>query len=173
MLTTWSQFVCPANQHPKSTAKKKKPTNLCVPREFLNNNNNNKISGMFDNCTILLCWLENICSHVLAAWSQFRALITWSRRTTRAKDHRLFNYPQFSEVGKSDHIIYWTSAVIASLPRKIGPRGKWRRQGRRVCSVLLTNVQLTFVLVPSAGSTGFTHLGRNWRRSHWHQGILG
>ena len=31
------EFVCPANQRPKSTIKKNKPTNLGAPREFLNN----------------------------------------------------------------------------------------------------------------------------------------
>ena len=41
--------VCPANQHPKNTTKKEKPTNLCAPREFLRN-----VSAMFDNHTILL-----------------------------------------------------------------------------------------------------------------------
>ena len=29
------QFACPANQHPRSTIMKRKPTYLCAPREFL------------------------------------------------------------------------------------------------------------------------------------------
>ena len=51
----------------------------------------------------MLSWLL----HVLAGSSAFLALFTWSRRTTCAKDHRLFlnlNYPQINEVGKSDHV---------------------------------------------------------------------
>ena len=45
--------------------------------------------------------------NTLAAWSAFRALFTWSPRTTCAKDHGLFylNYPQINEVGNSDHMI--------------------------------------------------------------------
>ena len=31
LTSMWSEFVCPANQHPDSTVKKK-PTNLCAPR---------------------------------------------------------------------------------------------------------------------------------------------
>ena len=60
---------------------------------------------MFDNHTISFFFTieSTILSH---AWSAFRLLFTWSRRTTRAKDHRLFyfNYPQINEVGKSDHM---------------------------------------------------------------------
>ena len=43
-----------------------------------------KMSAMFDNQTILLFWNKPF------ARSAFRALFTWSRRTTCAKDHRLF-----------------------------------------------------------------------------------
>ena len=45
-------------------------------------------------------------SHVLAAWSAFCALFSWSRRTTCAKDHGLFYlyYPQIKDVWKSDHM---------------------------------------------------------------------
>ena len=72
-------------------------------------NFSNNVSAMFDNHTILLFWLEwtNL-SHVLAAWSAFRALFTWSRRTTCAKDHRLFslNYPQINKVSTTDHIVW-------------------------------------------------------------------
>ena len=32
--STWSEFACPANQHPKTTIKNKKPIYLCAPREF-------------------------------------------------------------------------------------------------------------------------------------------
>ena len=44
LWTMWLKFACPTNQHPKSTIKEKKATNLCAPREFkkimkaLNNN---------------------------------------------------------------------------------------------------------------------------------------
>ena len=58
---------------------------------------------MFDIHAILFLWLSNL-SHVLVTWSGFLALFTWSRRTTRAKDHRIF---------------------LAKLPRK-----QWGRQTR-------------------------------------------
>ena len=32
----WLEFACPANQHPKSTIKKKKPRKLCTSCEFFN-----------------------------------------------------------------------------------------------------------------------------------------
>ena len=44
-------------------------------------------------CAWLWNWLLTNVSRVLAAWSAwsaFRVLFTWSRRTTCAKDHRLF-----------------------------------------------------------------------------------
>ena len=51
---------------------------------------------------ILFCWLltEQTFSQVLAAWSAFPALFTWTRQTMSAKDHGLFylNYPQINEV---------------------------------------------------------------------------
>ena len=71
----WSEIACPDI----------KPTYLCAPREFLKK---------CLSCLIIVqsCYCDyriNL-SHVLAAWSAFLALFTWSRRTTRAKDHRLF-----------------------------------------------------------------------------------
>ena len=51
---------------------------------------------------------------VLAAWSAFRALFTWSWHTTCAKDHRLFlflslnNYPQINKVRNFPITVAWT-----------------------------------------------------------------
>ena len=96
--TTWSVFVCPANQRLKSTIKKKEPTNLCAPREFLN------------KC-ICHVWYSY---HLVILTITFRMFslrdlcsVLCSRSTTRAKDCRLFlnlNYPQIKEIGNSDHI---------------------------------------------------------------------
>ena len=43
----------PANQHPKSTVKKKYPTNLCAPVEFLKN-----VSAMFANHNLVTLKLD-------------------------------------------------------------------------------------------------------------------
>ena len=42
------------------------------------------------------------------------ALFTWSRRTTCANNHGLFNlnYPQINEVGKSDHMVQTKKYVV-------------------------------------------------------------
>ena len=103
LATTWPELVCLANQHPKSTIKKKKPTNLCARGKFQKN-----VSPMFNNYTILLFFtVQNFHYYAPTAWSAFRSLFTWSRRTTCAKDHRLFylHYPQINEVRKSDDIV--------------------------------------------------------------------
>ena len=75
---------------------------LCTPREFPKN-----VSAMFDNHTILLLWLKN----------EEKALFTWSRRTTCAKDHGLFylNYPEINEVGKSDHVVVTSCTIFGSV----------------------------------------------------------
>ena len=58
------------------------PTNLCAPPEFLK-----KICLL---CLIIMqfCYLASF--WLIAAWSAFLALFTWSERTTCAKDHGLF-----------------------------------------------------------------------------------
>ena len=92
---TWSGFVCPANQHPKSTIKKKSP------HTFAHLVNLSQIvSFMLDNHKILLFWLWN--KQTFRMFS-LRALFTWSRRTMSAKDRGLFylNYPEINKVGKS------------------------------------------------------------------------
>ena len=43
----------PANQHPKSTVKKKYPTNICAPVEFLKN-----VSAMFANHNLVTLKLD-------------------------------------------------------------------------------------------------------------------
>ena len=59
--------------------------------------------------TVLLFWLKN--KQIFRMFSlrnlRNRALFTWSRRTTCAKDPTLFylNYPQINEVGTSDHVV--------------------------------------------------------------------
>ena len=79
----WPKFAWWANQHPKSTVKKKKPTNLCAPRELL--------KKMCLPCLIIVqsCYFGYTMNKPFAC-SAFRALFTWSWRITRAKDHRLF-----------------------------------------------------------------------------------
>ena len=59
---------------------------LCTLREFLK---------ICPPCLIIIqsCHFDyriNNLSHTMAAWFAFRALFTWSRRITCAKDHRLF-----------------------------------------------------------------------------------
>ena len=49
----WSELSCPANQHPKSTIKKKSPQTFA---HLVNSSQN--VSFMFDNHTILLFWLQ-------------------------------------------------------------------------------------------------------------------
>ena len=49
----WSELSCPANQHPKSTIKKKSPRTFA---HLVNSSQN--VSFMFDNHTILLFWLQ-------------------------------------------------------------------------------------------------------------------
>ena len=74
---------------PISTRKAKwreiKPTNLCAPREFLKK---------CLSCLIIVqsCYFDyRINKHFRCSRCViFRALFTWSQRTTRAKDHRLF-----------------------------------------------------------------------------------
>ena len=43
-ISTWSEFACPANQHPKRTIKKKSPQTLAHRVDFSKN-----VSTMFDN----------------------------------------------------------------------------------------------------------------------------
>ena len=80
-LSTWSELVCSANQHPKSTIKKKSPQTFA----HIGNFSKQCVCPSY-NLAILTIQI----SHVLAAWSAFRALFTWSWRTTCANDHRLF-----------------------------------------------------------------------------------
>ena len=58
MLTLWSEFTCPANQHTEITIKNIKSSHTfdSAPHEFLNK----RVStAMFDNHIILLFWLLN------------------------------------------------------------------------------------------------------------------
>ena len=79
----------------KHNQENKKPTNPNAPHAFL--------KQMCRPCLRK----KNNNSHTVAAWFAFRALFSWSPRTTCTKDHGLFylNYPQINEVGKSNHII--------------------------------------------------------------------
>ena len=84
--TTWLEFVCPANQQPKSTIKKK-PTCLCAPRELLER---------CLSCLIIIqyCYFDYRINKPFAC----------SRCLICAKDHGLFylNYPQINASGKLD-----------------------------------------------------------------------
>ena len=117
----------------------KKPTNLCALGEFLK-----KMSAMFDDHTISLF------SRVLAAWSAFRALFTWSWLTTRAKDHRLFylDYPQISEVGKSDHVVRMWNALPRNKP--------WGYDGR------IGGLYRMLCLGTSSNPIGYNRTHDNW-----------
>ena len=102
--TTWSEFVWPANQHPKSTTKKQKPTNLCAPPEFLR---------MCRPCliTIQSCYFENsikkpsTCSRCLIC--VLRSVHVISTRIVRKGSWAFYlNYPQINEVSKAaDHTV--------------------------------------------------------------------
>ena len=48
----WLEFLCPTNQYPKSTIKKKSPQTFAHLVNF-----SKHVSAMFDNHTILLFWL--------------------------------------------------------------------------------------------------------------------
>ena len=74
--TTWSEFACPPISIQKAQSRRKSPQTFAHLGHV-------KIS-------VILSAEQTNFSHVLAAWSAFRALFTWSRRTTCAKDHRLF-----------------------------------------------------------------------------------
>ena len=93
--------VClPSQSASKKHNQEKKPTNLCAPRAFL--------KRMCLPCLIIIhsCYFDYRISKPFACSRMFRSLLTWSRRTTRPKDHRLFlnlNYPQINEVEKADH----------------------------------------------------------------------
>ena len=81
---------CPANQHPKSTIKKKDPHAFAHLVNF-------SPPQICPPCLII----------IQSCYCDYRTNkpFTWSRCTTRPKDHRLFlNYPQINEVGKSDQM---------------------------------------------------------------------
>ena len=86
----------------------KKPTNLCAHWEFL--------KTMCLPCLRIIqsCYFDytNL-SHVLAAWSAFRALFTWSWRTTRAKDHLGFFILITHKSTRSENPITWLLSRIS------------------------------------------------------------
>ena len=77
---------------------RKKPINLCAPREFLKS-----VCHVWWSYNLVIL-IQTFRMFSLRE-SAFRALFTW--RTARAKDHRLFyrSYPQINEVGKSCHVV--------------------------------------------------------------------
>ena len=75
----WPEFVRSANQNPKSTIKKKKPTNRCTPRKFLKN-----VSAMFDNHKLLLFWLWNKQTFHMFSLRDLR-FVLWSLDVLRAQ----------------------------------------------------------------------------------------
>ena len=99
------EFVCPANQRPKSTIKKNKPTNLGAPRECLNN-----VSAML--IIIKSCYFGYRITKPIA-YSRYLICVSCSvhfifylnvLRAQRIIGFLYLNYPQSNEVGKSDHI---------------------------------------------------------------------
>ena len=80
-------------------------------------------------------------------WSAFHALFTWSRRTTRTKDHRLSypNYPQISEIAKSDHIhvkIWGISARQTDIM-------SWSREHKKLVLTFWKPICLTSTIIAS------------------------
>ena len=86
IVIMWSEIAYPANQHLWKAQPRKKPTNLCASRAFLQK----CLFYILQSYHLVILTIEwtNL-SHVLAAWSAFCSPFTWSRRTTCAKDHRL------------------------------------------------------------------------------------
>ena len=91
--STWSEFGCPANQHPKSTVKKNSPQTFAHLVNFSKN-----VSAMFDNHTILTIEWKTL-SHVLAAW------LASTYCLQRILGFFYLNHPQISGVVKSDRIV--------------------------------------------------------------------
>ena len=110
--TVWFTWT-PRDQNlpakPISTHKaqsRKKPTNLCAPREILKKKSVCHIWQSFNLVTLTIEWTK--ISHSLAAWSAFRALGSLgSWRTTRAKDHRLFFVLITHKSTRSENRITW------------------------------------------------------------------
>ena len=92
-----SEFAGRANQQPKSAVKGKKTAHKPLRISWIS------------QCLPCLIFVQSCyfgyninLSNVLAALSAFLALLTWTRPTTRAKEHGHFylDYPQINEVGK-------------------------------------------------------------------------
>ena len=100
----WLEFLCPVNQHLKSTIKKKWPTDLCTPLEFL--------KKMCLPCLIIIQSFY-FDYRINKNFKYSHCVICFS-----CSVHRLFNlyYPQMSKVGKSIHIwIAWPRGKIFVL----------------------------------------------------------
>ena len=118
---------------PSQSATEKHNQEKKSPQTFTHFVNSSNVSAMFDNHSILLFWMTieytNIL-HILAPWSAFRALFTWSRRTmyyVRKGSWAFYlNYPQINEVGKSDHI-------VARITEPIYSHARWQFIFRRPC----------------------------------------
>ena len=99
VIAMWPEFVCPANQRPTSTAKKKSPQTFAHLVHFLIN-----LSTMSDNHTILLFWVQNkrtcrmFSLHVIRVSCSVHYLDVL--RAQRIIGFLNLNYPQINEVGK-------------------------------------------------------------------------
>ena len=103
MNTMWSEFACPANQHPKRAIKKKSPQSFA---HLVNSSQN--VPPMFDNQTILLFWLQDKQTfHMFSLRDLLFVLCSLDLDVQRAQRIMVFclNYPQISEVGKFDHVV--------------------------------------------------------------------
>ena len=77
----------------EKNSQEKKPTYLCAPREFLK-----KMCHAWKSHNLVILTKQ-------ASRGVICISVTWSRRTTCAKDHGLYlSYPQINEVGKSDQM---------------------------------------------------------------------
>ena len=104
VYTTWLEFACSANQHPKSTIKKEKPTDLCAPREFL--------KQMCQPCSAISksCYFDY---RINKLFTCSRCLICVSCSVQKISTYYVrkgswtfyLNYPQINEIRLSHHIV--------------------------------------------------------------------
>ena len=123
--------------------RRKKPKNLCAPRDVLE-------QICLPCLTIIKSWLSKKQTfHMLSMLGfAFGAVFTWSRRTTRAKDHGLFyrDYPQSTRSENSmtwvwfvtRSLVFWTLRPLwtkydwrSTFPGRGTDRSSWRRRNKR------------------------------------------
>ena len=104
LLAMWPEFACSAKQHPKSTIKKKSP------HTFAHLVNFSKEMCLPSLIIIKSSYISYRINKPLAC-SRKEFGITWSGRTTRAKDHRLFLIIITHKSTRSENPITWSEAA--------------------------------------------------------------